>query len=114
MLRSKEQNIMQEILVRYYHPGKGRITRRVRIPEYARFIREIIDPASRKAVSFFLTERSARTTPVVQDIDPEWGARPCAGFSYRERETWYTLKHTAAQNSCSVIKKSGDLSCAEE
>jgi hypothetical protein len=113
MLRSKEQDIMQEILVRNYQPAKGTIVRCARIPECAR-IRMINNPANLRPVSFFLKVRGAMTTPVVQDIDPEWEAQPCAGISHQEHEGGYTLRHSAAQNSCSDIKRSGDLSCAEE
>jgi hypothetical protein len=111
MLRSKEQDTIQEILVRQYPSGKEPIVRGG-ISEYS--LIGINNPVNLRSVSFFLTERGTGTTPVVQDIDPKREPQFCAGISYQERETGYILNSTAAGNSCSVINKSGDLSCAEE
>jgi hypothetical protein len=112
MLSSKEQDI-QEILVRCYLPAKGTSVRAGGIPDYDR-IRKINSPINLRQVIFFLTVRYTRNPSVVQDMDPERKSRPRAGFSHRECETGYTLRHTAAPNSRSVKTITGDLSCADE
>jgi hypothetical protein len=112
MLRSKEQDTRQEILVRQYPHGKGPIDRGGGMSEYA--LIRIIKPANLRSVSFFLTKRGTESQPVDQDIDSEGDTHPCAIIAHQEHEGRYTLNSPAAQNSCSVIKKSGDLSCAGE
>jgi DNA-binding MarR family transcriptional regulator len=114
MLLSKEQNIMQETLVRHYHLDKGTIARAVKKLEDSGYIRRIIDPANRRAVRLFLTRKGKRTTPLLQAIEREWEARVCSGLSQQERETLHILMQIAAQNSCSTMETSGDPARAEE
>src|SRR5665647_11790 len=69
MLLAKEQNIMQETLVRYYHLDKGTIARAVKKLEDSGYIRRIVDPANRRAVRLFLTEKGEKVGAVLQAID---------------------------------------------
>ncbi|MFA4824903.1 MAG: MarR family transcriptional regulator [Methanoregula sp.] len=99
MLLYKEQNIMQETLVRHYHLDKGTIARAVRKLEDAGYIRRIVDPDNRRAVRLFLTEKGERVAPVLQDINREWEEQVCAGLSRDEKETLNSLMRTVAENS---------------
>ena len=72
MLLFKEQNIMQEILVRHYNLDKGTIARSVRKLKDAGYIRRVIDPDNRRAVRLFLTKKGERAAPLLQAIDREW------------------------------------------
>ena len=107
MLLSKEQNIMQETLVRHYHLDKGTIARTVRKLEDAGYIRRIIDPGNRRAVRLFLTEKGERVTPLLKAIDREWEDEICAGLTYGERRTLNTLMRTVAGNSHRSMQDTG-------
>jgi len=108
MLLYKEQNIMQETLVRHYHLDKGTIARAVRKLEDAGYIRRIVDPDNRRAVRLFLTEKGERVAPVLQDINREWEEQVCAGLSRDEKETLNTLMRTVAENSHRSMQHAGD------
>jgi DNA-binding MarR family transcriptional regulator len=114
LLLAKEQNIMQENLVRYYHLDKGTIARAVKKLEDSGYIRRIVDPANRRAVRLFLTEKGEKVGAVLQAIDDEWEENICAGLSKKKQETLYTLMHKVAQNSHLAMHNSGEISDAED
>jgi len=99
LLLYKEQNIMQETLVRHYHLDKGTIARAVKKLEDAGYIRRIVDPANRRAVRLFLTEKGELAESVLKAINTEWEEQVCAGLSSQERENLNTLMHKVAENS---------------
>ena len=99
MLLFKEQNIIQETLVRHYHLDKGTIARAVRKLKDAGYIRCIIDPDNRRAVRLFLTEKGEHVAPVLQAIHQEWEEQVLTGLSHEEKETLNSLMRTVAQNS---------------
>ncbi|MDO9323850.1 MAG: MarR family transcriptional regulator [Methanoregula sp.] len=107
MLLYKEQNIMQETLVRHYRIDKGTIARAVKKLEDAGFIRRITDPDNRRAVRLFLTEKGEQVAPVLRQINREWEEQVCAGLSKSEKETLTTLMRTVAQNSHRNIENTG-------
>jgi DNA-binding MarR family transcriptional regulator len=113
MLLYKEQNIMQETLVRHYHLDKGTIARAVKKLEDAGYIRRIIDPTNRRAVRLFLTEKGERVAPLLQAINNEWEERVCTGISIEEREILNTLMRTVAENSHRNIQNAGALPNAD-
>jgi DNA-binding MarR family transcriptional regulator len=114
MLLAKEQNIMQENLVRYYHLDKGTIARAVKKLEDGGFIRRIIDPVNRRAVRLFLSEKGEQAAVELQAIDREWEEHICKGLSQKKRETLYSLMRTVAQNSHRAMQFSGEKSHAED
>jgi DNA-binding MarR family transcriptional regulator len=107
MLLYKEQNIMQETLVRHYHLDKGTIARAVRKLEDAGYIRRIVDPDNRRAVRIFLTEKGERVAPVLQEINREWEEQVCTGLSRDEKETLNSLMRTVAENSHRSMQHAG-------
>jgi DNA-binding MarR family transcriptional regulator len=108
MLLYREQNIMQETLVRHYQIDKGTIARAVKKLEAAGFIRRITDPENRRAVRLFLTEKGERVAPVLRAINREWEEQVCAGLSKSETETLTTLMRTVAQNSHRNMQETGE------
>jgi MarR family transcriptional regulator, temperature-dependent positive regulator of motility len=109
MLLYKEQNIMQETLVQHYHIDKGTIARAVKKLKDAGYIRQVVDPANRRAVRLSLTEKGEKMAPILQAINSEWESRICAGLSEDEKNTLNSLMHTVAHNSLIAIKNSGDF-----
>ena len=99
MLLYKEQNIMQETLVRHYRLDKGTIARAVKKLEDAGFIRRITDPDNRRAVRLFLTEKGEQVAPMLRAINHEWEEQVCAGLSIAEKDTLTTLMRMVAENS---------------
>jgi DNA-binding MarR family transcriptional regulator len=114
MLLYKEQNIMQETLVRHYHLDKGTIARAVRKLDDAGYIQRIVDPGNRRAVRLFLTEKGERIAPALKAIDQEWEERICAGLNSGEREMLRTLMRTVAENSHRSLFCAGDTPDASE
>jgi DNA-binding MarR family transcriptional regulator len=113
MLLYREQNIMQETLVRHYHLDKGTIARAVKKLEDAGYIRRITDPENRRAVRLFLTTKGEQVAPVLQAIDHEWEELACTGLSKGERETLNTLMRTVAENSHMSMQNAGALPDAD-
>ena len=113
MLLYREQNIMQETLVRHYHLDKGTIARAVKKLEDAGYIRRIIDPDNRRAVRLFLTEKGEQVAPVLHAINHEWEEQVCTGLSQTERETLTTLMRAVAENSHRSIPNAGELPDAD-
>lgn len=107
MLLAREQNIMQETLVRHYRLDKGAIARAVRKLEKAGYLRRIVDPGNRRAVRLFLTEAGERIVPVLAAIDREWEDLVCTGLSLEDRLTLTTMIRTVAGNSCRIIVGEG-------
>lgn len=107
MLLSKEQNIMQDRLVRHYHLDKGTIARSVRKLEDGGYIRRITDPTNRRAVRLFLTDKGEGITPVLKAINHEWEELVCASLSGHEREMLISLIRTVAVNSCRSMLATG-------
>ncbi len=107
MLLYKEQNIMQETLVRHYHLDKGTIARAVKKLQDAGYIRRIVDPGNRRAVRLFLTEKGEHLAPVLQAIHHEWEEQVLTGLSREQKETLNTLMRTVAQNCHRNLQNSG-------
>ncbi|MEI8330300.1 MAG: MarR family transcriptional regulator [Methanomicrobiales archaeon] len=105
MLLYREQNIMQETLVRHYRLDKGTIARAVKKLEDAGFVRRITDPSNRRAVRLFLTEKGEQAAPVLRAINREWEDQVCAGLSPCEKETLTLLMRNVAKNSHMSIEK---------
>jgi DNA-binding MarR family transcriptional regulator len=108
MLLAKEQNIIQNSLVRHYHLDKGTIARAVRKLENGGYIRRITDPGNRRAVRLFLTEKGEHAIPLLQDINREWETIITSGLSKDETAALNSLMYRAAQNSFSILQKDGD------
>jgi DNA-binding MarR family transcriptional regulator len=108
MLLYKEQNIMQETLVRHYQIDKGTIARAVKKLEDAGFIRRITDPDNRRAVRLFLTEKGEQVAPMLRAINREWEELVCSGLSKSEREILTTLMRTVAENSHRNMQNTGE------
>jgi len=113
MLLYKEQNIMQETLVRHYHLDKGTIARAVKKLEDAGYIRRIVDPDNRRAVRLFLTEKGEDLAPVLHAIHHEWEEQVLTGLSQEQKETLNSLMRTVAQNCHRNMQNSGALPDAD-
>ncbi len=107
LLLAREQNLMQDDLVRHYRLDKGTIARAVKKLENGGFIRRITDPGNRRAVRLFLTGRGEEAIPLLHDITGEWERRVSAGLSPEERVTVLGLLHRMAPNSFAILKKEG-------
>lgn len=105
MLLAREQNIIQETLVRHYHLDKGTIARAVRKLEDAGYIRRITDPDNRRAVRLFLTEKGEEVIPLLQAINHEWETRISSGLTAEEQATVRRLMKTVAQNSIFTMQE---------
>lgn len=109
MLLAKEQNIMQDTLVRHYHLDKGTIARAVRKLEDGGYIRRITDPGNRRAVRLFLTEKGDNAIPLLQNINREWEKIISSGLSKKDMAALHLLMCKVAQNSCAILQKNGGL-----
>jgi MarR family transcriptional regulator, temperature-dependent positive regulator of motility len=112
MLLAREQNIMQDALVRHYHVDKGTIARAVRKLEDAGYLRRITDPGNRRAVRLFLTEKGEQVVPVLQAIDRDWEERITGGISQKDHGLLKSLMRTVAENSYAIMKNSGEYTDA--
>jgi MarR family transcriptional regulator, temperature-dependent positive regulator of motility len=108
MLLAKEQNIMQDTLVRHFHLDKGTIARAVRKLEDGGYIRRITDPGNRRAVRLFLTVKGERAVPLLQAINREWEKYISAGLSKVELAALHSLMRRVAQNSFLILQKDGE------
>lgn len=108
MLLAKEQNIMQDTLVRHYHLDKGTIARAVRKLEDGGYIRRITDPGNRRAVRLFLTEKGEHAIPLLHAINREWENLISTGLSKEKMAALRSLIHHAAQNSFTILERNGD------
>jgi DNA-binding MarR family transcriptional regulator len=107
MLLAKEQNIMQEDLVRHYRLDKGTIARAVKKLEDGGFIRRITDPGNRRAVRLFLTEKGDHAIPLLHGINNEWEDQISAGLSDGEITALHCLMRRVAQNIFLIPEKNG-------
>ena len=108
MLLAKEQNIMQDTLVRHFHLDKGTIARASRKLEDGGYIRRITDPGNRRAVRLFLTEKGERVIPLLQAINREWESQIGTGLPKKDMAALHTLIRHVAQNSFTILQKNGD------
>jgi DNA-binding MarR family transcriptional regulator len=108
MLLAKEQNIMQDRLVRHYNLDKGTIALAVRKLEIGGYIRRITDPGNRMAVRLFLTTKGEGTIPLLQAINREWEDQISIGLTKDEGRTLHSLMLRVANNSFSILKKEGE------
>ena len=107
MLLAKEQNIMQETLVRHYHLDKGTIARAVKKLEDAGFIRRIPDPRNKRAVRLFLTKKGEAAIPVILAINRAWETWIYRGLPPADKQAVRTLMQTIAKNSFSYMERAG-------
>jgi DNA-binding MarR family transcriptional regulator len=108
MLLAKEQDIIQDTLVRHYHLDKGTIARAVRKLEDGGYIQRITDPGNRRAVRLFLTVEGERAVPLLQAINREWENHISAGLSKEGKAALQNLMRQVAQNSFAILQKNGD------
>lgn len=114
MLLAKEQNIMQETLVRHYNLDKGTIARAAKKLEDGGYIHRIVDPGNRRAVRIFLTERGEAIIPVLREIDRAWEERVCEGLGPQGKKSLASLVRTVADNSRKIMREAaGDADAAE-
>ena len=106
MLLFKEQNIMQEILVRHYNLDKGTIARSVRKLKDAGYIRRIIDPDNRRAVRLFHTKKARWQHPSCR-VSTGNGRNGCAGLSDGDTQILRTLMRTVAEYSYRSMQNVG-------
>lgn len=107
MLLAREQDIIQEDLVRHYHLDKGTIARAVKKLEDGGYVRRITDSENRRAVRLFLTEKGEHAVPFLRKIYREWEYQISAGLSHDEVKTIQTLMHRVAENSFSILENDG-------
>jgi DNA-binding MarR family transcriptional regulator len=112
MLLAREQNIIQEDLVRHFHLDKGTIARAARKLEDGGYIRRITDSGNRRAVRLFLTEKGEHSIPLLQAINRDWENIISSGLSGDERATLHCLMRHVAKNSFTIMLKGDDLSNA--
>ena len=108
MLLAKEQNIMQDTLVRHFHLDKGTIARASRKLEDGGYIRRIIDPGNRRAVRLFLTEKGGHVIPLREAINREWENQAGTGLTKEEMAALHGLMRRVAQNGFTILQKDGD------
>lgn len=108
MLLAREQNIMQDRLVRHYNLDKGTIARAVRKLEDGGYIRRITDPDNRRAVRLFLTGEGERVIPLLQAINRDWEILVSASLSKDEGRALLSLMRRVAMNSFSILQKEGE------
>ena len=104
MLLFREQNIIQETLVRHYHLNKGTIARAVRKLEDAGYLYRITDPGNRRAVRLFLTGKGVDIAPVICRIEREWEEMISTGLPEQDRERLAAIMHRVAETSIDHIK----------
>ena len=109
ILLAKEQNIMQDTLVRHYHLDKGTIARAVKKLEDSGYVRRITDPGNRRAVRLFLTKKGELAVPLLRDINMEWETQISNGLSEMEITTLHNLMNRVAENGLVILKKNGGL-----
>lgn len=109
MLLAREQNIMQDDLVRHYRLDKGAIARSVKKLEESGYIRRITDPGNRRAVRLFLTEKGIGTIPYLRTIDSEWEERICAGFSNEETQSLSRMMCRIARNCLALPMENAEV-----
>jgi DNA-binding MarR family transcriptional regulator len=107
LLLAREQNIMQDRLVRHYHLDKGTIARAVRKLEDGGFLHRTPDPGNRRAVRLFLTGKGEEAIPLLQSINREWEEQAGAGLSAGEMASLRSLLHRMAQNGCAILETDG-------
>ena len=107
VLLAKEQNIMQEDLVRHYRLDKGTIARAVKKLEDGGFIRRITDPGNRRAVRLFLTKKGEDTIPALLGINREWENLTGTGLSPEEQGVLHGLMRRIALNTFTILEKNG-------
>lgn len=108
MLLAKEQNIMQDTLVRHFHLDKGTIARASGKLENGGYIRRITDPGNRRAVRLFLTEKGERVIPLLQAINQEWESRISSGLPEKDMAALHNHIRHVAQNCFAILEKDGD------
>ncbi|MGB9175306.1 MAG: MarR family transcriptional regulator [Methanoregula sp.] len=108
-LLAKEQNIMQDTLVRHYRLAKRTRARAVRKPDDGEYIRRITDPKNRRAVRLFLTKGGERAVPALQAINREWKRRISTGLPMDKGLALRGLMHRAGENIFAILQKGGDL-----
>jgi DNA-binding MarR family transcriptional regulator len=79
------QNVTQEALARHFQVDKGAVARAARRLEESGFIRREIDPADRRAVRLFLTERGEQVVPELRRLGSAWEAAVMDGLDASER-----------------------------
>jgi DNA-binding MarR family transcriptional regulator len=110
MLLAKEQNIMQDTLVRHYRLDKRTIARAVRKTEDGGYIRWITDPKNRMAARLFVTKDGERAVPLLRAINREWECRISTGLPMdKGLALRFGLMHRAAENNFAILQKDGDL-----
>ncbi len=114
MLLAREQNIIQDDLVRHYHLDKGTIARAVKKLEDGGYVRRITDSGNRRAVRLFLTEKGEHAVPFLQKIYREWEGQISSGLSCDEIKTIQTLMHRVAKNSLSILENDGGSFIGDE
>lgn len=91
--------ISQEQLAERLYVNKSNVTRQLASLEQGGFIRREADPADRRQLRVYPTERAEALIPSIRQIIVDWNDGLLAGLSEAEREQLFALLRLMAQRA---------------
>jgi len=100
----KKQDVMQDTLARHLHIDKGAVARTVTKLEEAGYVRRTTDPANRRTVRLFLTQKGEEIAPALLRIDREWEETACSCLSPADRAKFCSLTEAVARTCLTTLE----------
>lgn len=100
----KKQDVMQDTLARHLHIDKGAVARTVTKLVAAGYVRRTTDPANRRTVRLFLTQKGEAIAPALLRIDQDWEETACSCLSPADREKFCSLTGAVARTCLATLE----------
>jgi Transcriptional regulators len=99
----KRQDVMQDTLARHLHIDKGAVARTVTKLVDAGYVRRTTDPANRRTVRLFLTQKGEAIAPAILRIDREWEETACSCLSPEDQAAFSRLTGAVARTCLATL-----------
>ena len=102
------EGLTQEELARYLNVNKSSVTRQLAYLEENGYIRREPDPADRRSLLVYPTEKANALRERMRGVLRDWNAYLTADFTDAERETLSQLMARVAERAEAYVKGGGD------
>ena len=104
----RHEGLTQEELARYLNVNKSSVTRQLAALEEKGYIRREADPADRRSLLVYPTEKANELQDRMRHVLRDWSDYLTADFTAEERETLSRLMSRVAERAESYVKGGAD------
>lgn len=96
---NNEEGISQEKLAKELFVNKSNVARQIVALEEAGYVKRVPDEQDKRALRLYLTEKGKELCPYIRELNAQWRAAVCEGFTEEEKELLACLVERMVTNA---------------